>query len=51
MGNLNLIPLNEQILFHLKDNKTCKLTNAQERRLDPILPYMKYYNTLVKRFF
>ena len=40
MSNLNLIPLDEQILFHLKDKK-CKLTNAQERRLDLLL-YTKY---------
>ena len=50
VNNLNLIPLNEQILFHIKDEK-CKLTNAQERRLDVLLLYTKYYLYTCKTLF
>ena len=42
VSNLKLTPPNEQILFHIKEQK-CKLTNAQERRLDILLLYTKYY--------
>ena len=38
VSNLKLTPPNEQILFHIKEEK-CKLTNAQERRLDMLLLY------------
>ena len=50
VSNLNLIPLNEQILFHIKDEK-CKLTNAQEHRLDLLLLYTKYYLYTCKTLF
>ena len=42
VSKLKLTPLNEQILLHVKEEK-CKLTNAQERRLDFLLLYPKYY--------
>ena len=42
VSNLKLTLPNEQILFHIKEEK-CKLTNAQERRLDILLLYTKYY--------
>lgn len=42
VSNLKLTPLNEQILLHTKDEK-CKLMNAQDRRLDILLLYTKYY--------
>ena len=50
VSNLNLIPLNEQILFHIKDEK-CKLTNTQERRLELLLLYTKYYLYTCKTLF
>ena len=50
VSNLNLTPLNEKILFHIKD-ENCKLTNAQERRLDILLLYTEYYLYTCKMLF
>ena len=49
VSNLKLTPLNEQILFHIKDKK-CKLKNAQGYRPDISYYTQNIIYTLAKHF-